>query len=555
MSYPMLRTIHSPADLRKLTPGELEELCEELRIFMQMEARPKAGHVHSSLGVVELTVALHFHFDTPDDILIWDVGHQSYAHKILTGRREAYAGIRTCNGIAGFTSREESPYDPFGTGHSSTSISAAAGFAEAQRNSPQPRSIIAVIGDGALTGGMAYEALNYLGERKLPVLVVLNDNFSSIDNNVGALAAYDSYQAFFEALGWHYQFCAEGNELGILLGEIELLEPITQPTVMHIITEKGQGLLESFSAKTGASAYSYSTALGEIMKVLMRQNEELRVVSPAMLSGGGLYGVKQLFPERVLDAGIAEQHAVTMAAGLAAAGVPVLCHLYATFAQRAVDQIIHDVALQNLPVLFCIDRAGISGADGATHHGLWDTLLWEALPNLQLWEPENGEELASVLRHYLAQPTPLCIRYPKDITAPWSGEFQPAQPYWEDKRDGGTVVLSTGSLTGKLKPVCQEKEISHIHVARLCPFPVQELAQVVKGFTKMVVWEEHIEGGTPLKNGVEAVLKELENPPAEVHYRHLPAEFTGHGSRAEWLAHYGLDAEGLRQWWQNVIRK
>lgn len=547
MSYPILNTIHSPADVRELLPDELEQLCEELRIYMQMETGAKAGHVQASLGVVELTVALHFHFDTPDDILIWDVGHQSYAHKILTGRRKVFRDIRTRGGIAGFTSRRESSYDPFGAGHSSTSISAAAGFAEAQQNATQPRAIIAVIGDGALTGGMAFEALNYLGQRQLPVLVILNDNFSSIDFNVGALAAYNSYQSFFEALGWQYLDCPEGNSLPQLLGELELMQPLNGPTLLHIITEKGKGLIGTAPGKSKGSSYSFSTALGEIMKTLLEQNERLHIVSPAMLSGAGLRKVGETFPERVHDVGIAEQHAVTMAAGMAAAGLPVLCHLYATFAQRAFDQIIHDVALQELPVLFCLDRAGIVGADGATHHGLWDTALWGTLPNIHLWEPQDASEMATLINDYVQHPRPMVLRYPKEQTAPWTRNVDKPQPLREEKHSGQTLVVSTGSLSAALRPVCAEAKVSFLHVGLLQPFPHEEIAPLLQNYQRIIVMEEHVTGGTLLKNGVAPLLQKQTEAAPQVASYHLPAAFIEHGSRAEWLAHFGLDAAGLRR--------
>jgi len=551
--YPLLSQLPGPAPLREFSIPQQQQLCQELRHFMQHQASPKAGHIRSSLGVVELTVALHTHFHTPDDILIWDVGHQSFAHKIITGRREQYAHIRQLGGISGFTLREESPYDPFGAGHSSTALSAAAGYAWAFRQMGLSRRVIAVVGDGALTGGMALEALNYLGSSGLPVILILNDNQSSIDANVGALAQQGHYATFFEALGWQYHSPVNGHDLPAIAAALRQVDQRRAPVVLHVHTEKARGWEESHTAKNpNGDAHSFSEALGTIVTHLMPRFPKLMALSPAMLSGSGLARVAHSFPERVIDTGITEQHAVTMAAGMAAAGLQPLCHIYSTFAQRATDQIIHDVLLQKLPVIFLLDRAGLSGADGATHHGYWDTALLGHLPHLDWVAPANASELLAALQHYLQHPAPVVIRYPKAETSPPDLSTGPGGlAFQQVNRDSQTLVISTGYLSGSVAEICAQEGLSHLHTAQIRPFAEERFLKMVEPYQQLKIIEEHPPGGRLLARAIRlTVQKKGRSLPMKS--KGLPQEFVAHGTREELLQHCGLDQEGLRRFIRKV---
>lgn len=491
----MLKNIHTPDDLKQLSVDQLQPLADELRRYIIDTLSTHPGHLASSLGTVELTVALHYVFNTPDDKLIWDVGHQAYAHKILTGRGEAFQTIRTYGGISGFPKMEESPYDAFGTGHSSTSISAALGMATAsvlQGNTQ--RNHIAVIGDGSMTGGEAFEALNNAGDSQANILVILNDNGISIDRAVGGLNGYltritasrgynrlkeEVWQRLdgtrggrrhshslgmmqrmtnaaksallggsnlFESLGMRYFGPIDGHDIPQLVSMLNRLKDIRGPKLLHIVTTKGKGLREAeknpivyhapgkFDASTGqqisgsheGQPLKYQDVFGHTIIELAEQNPKIVGITPAMLTGSSLCMMQQQMPERVFDVGIAEQHAVTFAAGLAAQGMIPFCNIYSSFAQRAYDQIIHDVALQRLPVVFCLDRAGLVGDDGPTHHGMFDLAALRPVPGLTICAPSDDHELRNMM--YTAQLPghgPMVIRYPRgfSVFSNWKSDF------------------------------------------------------------------------------------------------------------------------------------
>ncbi|MBO4624451.1 MAG: 1-deoxy-D-xylulose-5-phosphate synthase [Bacteroidales bacterium] len=475
--YEVLNQINSPEDLRKLSPAQLEKLCGEIRSYIVECCADNPGHVGSSLGAVELIVALHYIYNTPADKLVFDVGHQAYAHKIITGRREAFKKNRTLEGISGFPKREESPYDAFGAGHASTSISAALGFAEAARLQGTAERAVAIIGDGALTGGLAWEGLNNAGASKADILVILNDNNISIDNNIGGLHEYllhvtthpmynriknkvwnsmgegkarnwvqrkvidtksnlvrGSGGALFESLGFRYFGPIDGNDLEQLIYTLERLRNLKGPRLLHIHTRKGAGYAPAeadptvwhapgrFNPETGErvkAAYPadrYQDVFGEVLVELARMDSKVVGITPAMATGCSMNLLQKAMPERFFDVGIEEEHAVTFSAGLAAAGMKPYCNIYSSFSQRAYDCIIHDVALQNLPVVLCFDRAGLVGEDGPTHHGCYDLAAYRSIPGIAISAPRNEKELKNLMYTGLSiQNGPLIIRYPRGI--------------------------------------------------------------------------------------------------------------------------------------------
>lgn len=475
--YEVLNQINSPEDLRKLSPAQLEKLCGEIRSYIVECCADNPGHVGSSLGAVELIVALHYIYNTPADKLVFDVGHQAYAHKIITGRREAFKKNRTLEGISGFPKREESPYDAFGAGHASTSVSAALGFAEAARMQGTGERAVAIIGDGALTGGLAWEGLNNAGASKADILVILNDNNISIDNNIGGLHEYllhvtthpmynriknkvwnsmgegkarnwvqrkvidtksnlvrGSGGALFESLGFRYFGPIDGNDLEQLIYTLERLRNLKGPRLLHIHTRKGAGYAPAeadptvwhapgrFNPETGErvkAAYPadrYQDVFGEVLVELARMDSKVVGITPAMATGCSMNLLQKAMPERFFDVGIEEEHAVTFSAGLAAAGMKPYCNIYSSFSQRAYDCIIHDVALQNLPVVLCFDRAGLVGEDGPTHHGCYDLAAYRSIPGIAISAPRNEKELKNLMYTGLSiQNGPLIIRYPRGI--------------------------------------------------------------------------------------------------------------------------------------------
>ncbi|WP_448108728.1 1-deoxy-D-xylulose-5-phosphate synthase [Pseudomonas azerbaijanoccidentalis] len=439
--FELLKTIDSPVDLRALHVGALGPLADELRAFILHSVSKTGGHLSANLGTVELSIALHYIFDTPHDRIVWDVGHQAYAHKILTGRREAMASIRQLGGISGFPRRCESEFDTFGTAHSSTSISAALGMALAARNQTEQRHCVAVIGDGAITGGMAYEAMNNVGLHKdLPLLVILNDNDMSISPAVGFLREYFSKlkrvnglgtdAEFFKALGLNYTGPIDGHSFDELLPALRVLKKLHGPQLLHIVTEKGHGYSPAatdpvlyhgpgkFDPTHGiespiASKPTYTQVFGQWLCDEAEHDPKIVAITPAMREGSGLVEFEQRFPDRFFDVGIAEQHALTFAAGLAADGLKPVVAIYSTFLQRAYDQLIHDIAIQNLPVVFAIDRAGIVGADGATHNGAFDIAYLRCIPNLTVMAPADEDECRQMLHTALLLKGPSAVRYPR----------------------------------------------------------------------------------------------------------------------------------------------
>ncbi len=469
--YPLLDTIHSPTELRKLDRKQLPELAEQLRTFILDSVSQTGGHLSSNLGVVELTIALHYIYNTPDDRLVWDVGHQTYPHKILTGRRASMAELRKPNGIAGFPRRNESEFDTFGTGHSSTSISAALGMAVAAKLSGSERRSVAIIGDGAMTAGMAFEALNNAGAMDANLLVVLNDNDMSISPNVGALQNYlarllsgrfyDSVRrsgekvlgvmppmlefakraeehvkgmmtpgTLFEEFGFNYIGPIDGHNLDTLLATLSNIRQLKGPQFLHVVTQKGHGFepaeqnpgkfhgVGKFDPSNGqsittASQKTYTQVFSDWLVDMAEQDERLIGVTPAMCDGSGLNAFAEKYPTRYFDVGIAEQHALTFAAGMACDGLKPVVAIYSTFLQRAYDQLIHDIALQNLPVVFAIDRAGLVGADGPTHAGSFDLTYLRCIPNMVVMAPADENECRQMLYTAFQHNGPTAVRYPR----------------------------------------------------------------------------------------------------------------------------------------------
>ncbi len=440
----LLNNIQFPSDLRKIPQQELPKLAKELREFIINMVATKEGHLGASLGVIELTIALHYVFNTPDDKLVWDVGHQAYGHKILTGRKDNFHTNRQLGGISGFPKMSESIYDAFGTGHSSTSISAVLGMALAsQLKGELKKQHIAVIGDASIASGMAFEALNHAGVTNTNLLVILNDNAIGIDPSVGALKQYllkvtldktPNTDNIFEALNFKYSGPIDGHNLEELISELQRLKKIEGPKLLHIITKKGKGLRQAeenqvlyhapgkFDAVTGEilpkknenQPPKFQDVFGKTLVELASENKNIIGITPAMPTGSSLKYMMDAFPDRAFDVGIAEQHAVTFSAGMASQGFTVFCNIYSTFLQRAYDQLIHDVCLQNIPVIFCLDRAGMVGEDGATHHGIFDISFLRCIPNLIIFAPRNEVELRNIL--YTAQlglENPIAIRYPR----------------------------------------------------------------------------------------------------------------------------------------------
>ncbi len=509
----ILNKIETPADIKRLTTEELRLLCQELREYIISVVSETGGHLAPSLGVVELTVALHYLYDTPEDVIVWDVGHQSYAHKILTGRKEEFRSLRQLGGLCGFPNRAESEYDPFGTGHASTSISAALGFAVARDRMKRNNKVIAVVGDGALTGGLAYEGLNNAGAAGTDITVVLNDNKMSISPNVGAISRYltsiitnpvynkikneiwgltgklptigdsvrilarrmeESLKTFitpgmlFQQLGFRYLGPIDGHDLDELLSTISTVKEFPGPNFVHVLTTKGKGYPQaekdsahfhgvgSFCKVTGKSnarsgGRTYTQVFSDSIMELARKDSRIVAVSAAMPAGTGLKQFRKEFPDRFFDVGIAEAHAVTFSAGLAASGLKPVVAIYSTFLQRALDQLIHDVALQSLPVVFVVDRAGLVGEDGPTHHGVFDLSYLSMIPNFIVSAPKDGFELNDLLVTALEQgQSPFAIRYPRDSAATLT-EAGPVGRLpvgsWEVLLGGGDVVLlAVGSM-------------------------------------------------------------------------------------------------------------
>ncbi len=528
----LLDSIQSPDDLKKLEKEKLPELAKELRAYIIQIIAAKEGHLGASLGVVELTIALHYVFNTPNDVLVWDVGHQAYAHKILTGRKDIFHTNRQLNGISGFPKRTESPYDAFGTGHSSTSISAVLGMAIASKISEnKTKQHIAVIGDASIASGMAFEALNHAGVSNTNILIILNDNAIGIDPSVGALKNYfttvkegnTTSDTIFEALNFHYSGPVDGHNLDLLIKELEHLKTINKPKVLHIITKKGKGLRQAeenqvtyhapgkFDAQTGdlikknnpSLPSKFQDVFGETLVELAKQNKKIIGITPAMPTGSSLKLMMETFPERAFDVGIAEQHAVTFSAGMATQGFTVYCAIYSTFLQRAYDQVIHDVCLQNIPVVFCIDRAGLVGEDGATHHGIFDISFLRCIPNLIVFAPRNEIELQNILFTAQSIKKPIAIRYPRGRgnLLYWKKPFKKIDIGKGVTLKAGTkiAVLSIGTIADNVTKAIYElgetKHIGHYDMRFIKPLDEELLHTIFTSYKIIITIEDSVKHG------------------------------------------------------------
>jgi len=572
--------INSPSDLRKLNQNHLPQLAKELRKFIINIVATKEGHLGASLGVVELTIALHYVFDTPNDLLIWDVGHQAYGHKLLTGRKDNFHTNRQLNGISGFPKRGESVYDAFGVGHSSTSISAALGMAIASQLKGENKHHIAVIGDASIASGMAFEGLNHAGVTDANLLVILNDNAIGIDPSVGALKQYltnvkkgtEKQDNIFEALNFNYSGPIDGHDIDKIISELQRLKNVKGPKFLHIITTKGKGLKQAeenqvkyhapgkFDAITGDlfpktktdEAPKFQDVFGYTIVELAKQNDKIVGITPAMPTGSSLKYMMDEMPNRAFDVGIAEQHAVTLSAGMVAQGLVVFCNIYSTFLQRAYDQVIHDVALQNLPVIFCLDRAGLVGEDGATHHGVFDLAYLRCIPNLIIFAPRNEIELRNIM--YTAQlglDNPIAIRYPrgKGVTIDWKQPFSNIEigKGIELKKGASLAVLSIGfiseNVSTAIKNVKNNTTIGHYDMRFIKPLDEDLLHQVFKNYKTIIT----IEDGT-IKGGFGSAVLEFaahNNYKNSIKCLGIPDEFVEQGTIDELQKLISLDAYNI----------
>ena len=586
MKSNLLEHINNPADLRLLNEAELPQLAQELRDFIINIVATKEGHLGASLGVVELTIALHYVFNTPKDLLVWDVGHQAYGHKILTERRTIFHTNRQLNGISGFPKRSESIYDTFGVGHSSTSISAALGMAIASKlKGDFEKQHIAVIGDASIASGMAFEGLNHAGVTDANLLVILNDNAIGIDPSVGALKKYltavkegknPKQNNMIRSLNFDYSGPIDGNDIFAVIKELKRLQKIKGPKFLHLITTKGKGLQQAeenqvkyhapgkFDALTGEIIPKseehlppkYQDVFGLTILDLAKKNEKIVGITPAMPSGSSLKFMMDAFPKRAFDVGIAEQHAVTLSAGMATQGMIVYCNIYSTFLQRAYDQVIHDVALQNLPVIFCLDRAGLVGEDGATHHGVFDLAYLRCIPNLIIHAPLNEIELQNIL--YTAQlgmEHPIVIRYPRGrgVINDWKklhfGKYEPIEIGKAKLLQNGskTAILSTGTIgnnvTLALAKIKQPENFAHYDFAFVKPLDENELHTIFNQFESIIT----IEDGT-IKGGFGSAILEFS---AMYHYSSkikvlgIPDVFIEQGSLDELQQNCGISVDSL----------
>jgi len=583
----LLSTILNPDDLRRLPEEFLPQVAAELRGFIIDAVASKEGHLGASLGVVELTIALHYVFDTPEDLLVWDVGHQAYGHKILTGRRGAFHTNRELHGISGFPSLKESEFDTFGTGHSSTAISAALGMALASRLKGEKRHHIAVVGDASIASGMAFEGLNHAGVTDADLLVVLNDNAIGIDPSIGALKDYltsikgnpgANHNNIFTALNFDYTGPIDGHDLPALIAEMQRLKSVKGPKLLHVITTKGKGLQLAeeqqvkyhapgkFDRETGIIIKSddahlppkFQDVFGWTLLELARKNEKIVGITPAMPTGSSLKFMMDEIPERAFDVGIAEQHAVTLAAGMATRGMTVFCNIYSTFLQRAYDQLIHDVALQNLPVIFCLDRAGLVGEDGATHHGVFDLAYLRCIPNMIIYAPRNEIQLRNML--YTAQlglEHPIAIRYPRGrgVTVNWQQPFdEVALGFSEKIRNGNRVaILSTGFIGNNVSEALTRIEnvgdFSHYDFPFVKPLDEIRLHGIFGKYEHVVTAEDGAAKGGFGSGIAEFAAEHGYATPLKI--LGIPDTFMPHGSISQLQRLSGLDVESLENLFKN----
>ena len=608
---PLLDTIESPADLRKLQRSQLKTLSDELRAFLLDSVSKTGGHLSSNLGTVELTVALHYVFNTPEDRLVWDVGHQTYPHKILTGRRERMASLRQFGGLSGFPRRDESPYDTFGTAHSSTSISAALGMALAAKLKGEERYSVAIIGDGAMSAGMAFEALNNAGiQENCKMLVVLNDNDMSISPPVGALNRYLAQlmsgrfyasarnvgkqvlsvappllelakrlethakgmvvpATMFENFGFNYIGPIDGHDLDSLVPTLENIKQLmkngTGPQFLHVVTKKGQGYKMAevdpvayhgpgkfdptigLQKSTAVAKPTFTQVFGTWLCDMAEQDMRLVGITPAMREGSGMVEFHQRFPARYHDVGIAEQHAITFAAGMACEGLKPVVAIYSTFLQRGYDQLVHDVALQNLPVVFALDRAGLVGADGATHAGAYDISFLRCIPNMSIACPADERECRMLLSSAYAQNHPVAVRYPRGAGAGIATEAGlQALPFAkaEVRREGrGVAILAFGTLLYPALQAAEKLNATVVNMRWAKPLDTELLFRVASSHAALVTVEE----GVVMGGAGSAVSEALQAAGLVKPVLHLGLgdEFTEHGDPAKLLAMQGLDAAGI----------
>ena len=578
MNYRILDHINFPEDLRKLPIEKLPLLAKDLRDFIIQIVATKQGHLGASLGVVELTIAVHYIFNTPDDLLVWDVGHQAYGHKILTGRKEIFDTNRQLNGISGFPTIKESMYDAFGVGHSSTSISATLGMAIASKLKKENRQHIAIIGDASIASGMAFEGLNHVGDTDANVLIILNDNTIGIDPSVGALKQYltnvksgfNNQDNIFEALNFKYSGPIDGHDLYALIATLKELKSQNGPRVLHVITKKGKGLKQAednqvvyhapgkFNAKTGEliaksdlkQPPKYQDVFGHTLVELARKNKKIVAITPAMPTGSSLKYMMEEIPERAFDVGIAEQHAVTLAAGMASQGLIPFCNIYSTFLQRAYDQVIHDVALQKLPVIFCIDRAGLVGEDGATHHGVFDISYLRSIPNLIVFAPRNEIELRNIMyTSQLGLELPIAIRYPRGrgITINWIQPFKSIEIGKGTKLKKGKdiAVLSIGTIARNVTKAIENLEVSHYDLRFIKPLDKNLLDSIFKSYKSIITFEDGV-----VKGGFGSAVLEFAS---ENNYKNtvkcfgIPDTFFEHGTIEELQKLANLDIDSINQ--------
>jgi len=617
-TYPLLSKIDSPVDLRALPPEALPEVCRELRDYLINTVATRGGHFAAGLGTVELTVALHYVFETPDDRLVWDVGHQAYPHKVLTGRRDRLASVKQKDGLAPFPTRSESPYDTFGVGHSSTSISAALGMAVAAAQAGLDRKVVAIIGDGAMTAGMAFEALNNAGSLRTDLLVVLNDNDMSISENVGALSNYFArilssrkYAALretgkkvlakmpvawefarrseeyfkgmilpgglFEALGFNYIGPIDGHDVTALVRTLRNQRQLKGPQFLHVVTRKGKGYAPAeadpikwhgpgaFDPASGtifkdkSAGPSFSQIFGEWLCDMAERDPKIIGITPAMREGSGLVEFSRRFPERYFDVAIAEQHAVTFAAGLACEGFKPVVAIYSTFLQRGYDQLIHDVALQNLPVVFALDRGGLVGGDGATHQGAYDISYLRCIPNMVLMAPSDENECRQMLYTATTLQSPSAVRYPRGIgngTVP--AKDMSALPLGRAllRREGrsGLALLVFGTLLHSLQAIAERLDVTVVDMRFIKPLDVDLVVQLAQRHHAIITIEENaVQGGAGAAVAEALAAAGIVLP---LHLIGVPDRFIEHGSREDCLALAGLDAAGLARqiepWWQTL---
>jgi 1-deoxy-D-xylulose-5-phosphate synthase len=609
LKYPLLSRIESPADLRQLTPAQLPPLAAEVREFLVQTVSQMGGHFAAGLGTVELTIALHYVFDTPHDRLVWDVGHQAYPHKVLTGRRERLKTIKLKGGLAPFPSRFESEYDTFGVGHSSTSISAALGMALAAARTGAKHRVVAVIGDGAMSAGQAFEALNHAGALDANMLVVLNDNDMSISENVGALSNYfarvlsgKTYATLreggkkilrrmptvwelarrseehmkgmvlpgtmFEELGFNYIGPIDGHDLDSLVKTLRNLRDLPGPQFLHIVTRKGKGYapaeadpikwhgpgpfdpLSGTIFKDKATGPVYSQVFGQWLCDIAERDPRVVGITPAMREGSGLVEFSKRFADRYFDVGIAEQHAVTLAAGFACEGVRPVVAIYSTFLQRAYDQLVHDVALQELPVTFAIDRGGLVGGDGATHQGAFDLSFLRCIPNMVVMAPADENECRQMLYTAITLDGPAAVRYPRGQGPGVKIETEmKALPVGraEVRREGrsGLLLLAYGTMVQPSVALAERLDATLVNMRFVKPLDEETVARLAATHSCVVTIEENVVAG-----GAGSAVSEFlaaRGIDATVHHIGIPDRFIEHGSREDCLVMAGIDAAGLER--------